>query len=213
MLNIAIDGMAGAGKSELAKNLAKSLHIYHFNTGNVYRSLACHYLSIYGNELSKVTEFAKQIKVKVSFEKDMQICYVNDKTYIKDLRTVATSSFTAKLSPFVEIRDIVRSIQREFAKNNNCVMEGRDIGRIVLPNANFKFFLTASVTERAKRRYKELNGKETFEEILKAIEKRDFEDINREEGALIPAKNSIKVDTSLMNVEEVLKHCLNIIMA
>ena len=209
MLNIAIDGMAGAGKSQLAKDLAESLNIYHFNTGNVYRSLACHYLATFGNQISKesIKEFVNSIKVDVVFKDKQQICYVNGQDYTKDLRTVKTSTFTAEISPYVKIRNVVRAIQRDFAKKNDCVMEGRDIGRVVLPDASYKFFLTASVEERAKRRFKELSGKESYEEILKSIQKRDFEDINREEGALIPADNAIKVDTSYMTIDEMLRFC------
>jgi len=213
MLNITIDGMAGSGKSTLADKLAKKLNLAHFNTGNVYRAIACHYLFSIGDNVSEklINSFVKNLDVKVWFEGDNQVCNVNGNDYSKDLRTEKTSGFVSKISPFVQIREIVRKIQREFAKKNNCVMEGRDIGRVVLKNANVKLFLTASPEVRAKRRFDQLKGNDDFESILQEIKQRDFEDIHREEGALIPAEDAIIIDTSFQTLQETTDQCLKIV--
>ena len=213
MLNITIDGVAGSGKSTLADELSKRLNLAHFNTGSVYRAIACHYLFSVGDVANEklIDVFVKNLDVKVWFEGDNQICIVNGQDYSKELRTERTSSFVSKISPYVQIREVVRKIQREFAKNNDCVMEGRDIGRVVLKNARVKLFLTASPEVRAKRRFNQLQGEEKFEDILEEIKQRDFEDINREEGALIPAKDAVTVDTSMQTLEETTVQCLKII--
>ena len=213
MLNITIDGTASSGKSTLAKELAKRLGIYHFNTGSVYRAIACEYLHKYGEEISKdkIVLFAKSLKANVVFENGEQICYMNGNNHAKELRTEKTSSFVAKISPYVEIREIVRQIQRSFAKANDCVMEGRDIGRVVLKDAGFKFFVTADIEVRARRRYNDVKDEATFEEVLVEMKKRDEEDINREEGALIPAENAIIIDTSDKTIEQTTNICLNLI--
>lgn len=221
MLNITIDGFAGAGKSHLAKELAKNLNIHHFNTGLVYRALACEFMVKYGENCpiiqdlngsscpSVIKEFVKGISIDVKFADGKQYCVINKHVFDEEtLRHEKTSAFTPKISPYFQIRDVVRRIQRGFARENDCVMEGRDIGRVVLPNATYKFFLTASAEERANRRFKQLGGVAKYEEILAGIQKRDYEDVNRKEGALIPAKNSIIVDTTNMNLEEVIKFCL-----
>ncbi len=213
MLNITIDGTASSGKSTLAKELAKKLNVYHFNTGSVYRAIACEYLHNFGTNISKekVALFAKNLKANVVFENGEQICYMNGNNHAKELRTENTSSFVAKISPFVEIREIVRQIQREFAKHHDCVMEGRDIGRVVLKDAEFKFFITADIEVRARRRYNDVKDEATFEEVLSEMKKRDEEDTNREEGALIPAENAIIIDTSDKTVEQTTNICFDLI--
>ncbi len=221
MLNITIDGFAGAGKSHLAKELAKNLNIYHFNTGLIYRALACEFMVKYGDNIiiledftntgcpSVIKEFVNGISIDVKFIDGKQYCIVNKHVFDeKTLRHEKTSAFTPLISPYFPIRDVVRRIQRSFARENDCVMEGRDIGRVVLPNATYKFFITATAEERANRRFKQLGGAEKYEDVLAGIKKRDHEDVNRAEGALIPAKNSIIVDTTKMNLEEVINFCL-----
>lgn len=226
MLNIAIDGVAGAGKSSVAAELAKRLNIYHFNTGLIYRAIACEYMLKFGDKFPpicdldffgsesvprSIKELVKKISIDVKFVDGKQVCIVNGSHVFdeKILRHEKTSAFTPNISTYFPVRDVVRRIQRKFALENNCVMEGRDIGRVVLPNASYKFFLTATVEERALRRYKQLNGQEDYKNILNAIEKRDFEDKNRKEGALIPAHNSIIIDTTEKSFEEVVSFCLN----
>ena len=213
MLNITIDGTASSGKSTLARELAKKLNIFHFNTGSVYRAIACEFLQTYGESVTQenVEKFAKNLKAKVVFENGVQICYMNGNDHSASLRTEKTSSFVAKVSPFVCIREIVRQIQRDFAKENDCVMEGRDIGRVVLKDAKFKFFITADINVRAKRRYNDVKDEATFEEVLKEMKKRDEDDINREEGALIPAENAKIIDTSEKTIEQTTNLCYDIV--
>lgn len=213
MLNIAIDGLAGSGKSSLAKNLAKALNIHHFNTGNVYRAIACEYLNQFGEEVTEnnISKLLENIDVQVQFVNDKQVCLVNGRDYEKDLRTEKTSSFVPKISHFSALREVARKIQRDFALENNCVMEGRDIGSVVLKDAQFKIFLTASAEVRADRRFKEVKDESTYEEVLDEIKKRDYQDMHREDGALTITEDSIVVDSSNMNKEQVLDHCLKII--
>jgi cytidylate kinase len=213
MLNITIDGTAGCGKSTLAKELSKSLGVYHFNTGSVYRAIACEYLHAFGEEITQknIDSLVKNFDMKVFFENDRQVCLLNGHDYQNELRQEKTSVFVPKISPYPQIRELVRKIQRDFAKENSCVMEGRDIGRVVLTDAQFKFFLTADLKVRAERRFKELKGVVSFEDVYKDMKKRDEEDINREEGALIPAQDAIIIDTSDKNVEQTTNLCLQMI--
>ena len=213
MLNITIDGVAGSGKSTLAKEIAKRLNIAHFNTGNVYRAIACEYMAVFGKKVTdnNVERFASNVDIRVEYQNDQQICLVNNHDYGAKLRTEEISSFVAKVSPYKAIRELVRKIQRDFASTNDCVMEGRDIGRVVLPFATCKLFITASLEERARRRFAQLEEGADYEEVLKELEKRDFDDVNRAEGALIPAENAVIVDSTFMNLEETVDHCLNII--
>ena len=215
MLNITIDGTAGCGKSSLAKELSKSLGVYYFNTGSVYRTIACEYLHKFGNVVSydNIVKLASSLDADVHFEKGEQICLVNGTNYQNEIRLERTSVFTPQIACFNEIREVVRKIQRNFAKTNNCVMEGRDIGRVVLKDAKFKFYITADLKVRAERRFKQLGSDANFDQVLKDMEKRDFEDINREQGALIPADDAIIIDTSDKNLEETTKECLDIINA
>jgi len=146
MLNITIDGLAGAGKSQLAKDLAKELNLYHFNTGTVYRALACEFMRKFKQKitLENLKEIVKSTEFKVEFVDGQQICKVNGCVFPeKLLRSEKTSMFTAQISSNPLIREMVRKIQRDFASTHNCIMEGRDIGRVVLPNATYKLFLTA----------------------------------------------------------------------
>ena len=130
------------------------------------------------------------------------------------MREERISNFVAKVSPYDIVRQKVREIQREFAKNNDCIMEGRDIGSVVLPNAKIKLFVTASSEVRAQRRVaqlKEQNEEVNFDEILKEINDRDYQDIHREHGALLPAKDAIIVDNSDETLEQTINRCLKIV--
>ena len=223
MLNIAIDGVAGAGKSSVAAELAKRLNIHHFNTGLIYRAIACEYMLMFGDEIppfcdldsgampNSIKKLVDKISIDVKFINGKQVCIVNGNHVFdeKVLKHEKTSAFTPNISSYFRVRDVVRRIQRKFALENDCVMEGRDIGRVVLPNASYKFFLTATAEERALRRFKQLKGQEDYKKILEAIEKRDFEDKNRKEGALIPAHKAIIIDSTKKSLEEVVAFCLD----
>ena len=217
-LNIAIDGTVGSGKSSLAKALAKELDIMFFDTGALYRAFACEFIAKKFDESvineKFVENFAKKLNFEVFFEENVEHIKINGVDYTQDLRHSETSRLSAILSPYSSIQNKVKEIQREFAKNNSCVMEGRDVGFDVLPNADFKFFLTADENVRANRRLAELkkSGKNiSFEEVLKDLKKRDYMDINRKVAPLKMADDAILIDNSKLNLEKTLEKCLKII--
>ncbi len=214
MINIAIDGVAGCGKSSISKLLAKRLNFKNFNTGLVYRALACHFLKLYGENIdinkNIIKQFLNDLNIRVEFQNDLQKVYINNIDYSNFLREEKVSVFTPKISGFDELREKVRQVQRDFAKHNNCVMEGRDIGRVVLKNATCKFFITASQRVRAERRKKQFEDRNEnieFETILKDIIKRDNQDKNREFGAMIPDTDAIIIDNSNETLEQSVNRC------
>lgn len=218
MFNVTIDGKAGCGKSTLAEELSKILNLKKFNTGAVYRGITCEYLNRHNNKLPTqeiITEFLKNLKIEVKFnDNNQQLIIVNGKDYTNRLREEVISNFVANIAPYDDLREKVREIQRTFAKNYDCIMEGRDIGTVVLPNAQCKLFVTASNKVRAERRFEQLKDTEncpSVEEILKELDERDFKDINREHGALLPAKDSIIIDNSDETLEQTITRCVGII--
>ena len=218
MFAVTIDGKAGCGKSTLADELSKQLNLKKFNTGAVYRGITCEYKKNYGEmepEISQIENFVKNLNVEVVFDGFTQIVIDNGTDYTYYLRDEGISNFVAKVSPFNQVREKVRQIQREFAANNDCIMEGRDIGTVVLPKAQCKLFITASSEVRAQRRFEQLKQTPdcpTYEEILEEINERDFKDINREHGALLPAEDGIIIDNSNETVEQTIERCKKIIL-
>ena len=161
MFSITIDGKAGCGKSTLAEELSKKLNFKKFNTGAVYRGITCEYFKRYGKQTpneQNIKDFVKNLHVEVEFEGNAQQVIVNNSNYTPRLRDEEVSNFVAFVSPFDEVREKVRQIQREFAKKYDCIMEGRDIGTVVLPNAQCKLFVTASNEVRAQRRLEQLKN-------------------------------------------------------
>ena len=217
MYQIAIDGTSGSGKSSFAKGLAKELGFYHLNTGEIYRALACAYKERGYSEVNEanIIDFTKDIKVEVAFEERKQVVYVNDKSYTPFLRLEEISDLTSQISPFKILRGKVLDVQRNFAKGNNVVMEGRDIGSTVLPNANVKIFLTADVRARAERRYKELSPEDkaqtSFEEVLADLEERDYRDSHREGAPLQVAEGAVVLDNSNLNLQETIDEGVRIV--
>lgn len=217
-INIAIDGYVCSGKSTIAKALAKRLNFKVFDTGAIYRGIACafEYMSYDENKISEeyIENFSNQIEVKIEFVNGVQHVFVNGIDHTPNLRLEKTSALTAKISPFGCIREKVLKIQRDFARKNDIVMEGRDIGSHVLPNADFKFFCVADEIVRATRRYeqqKTMGNDVDFDKILKELRERDYKDIHREHGALMQVKDSIVVDTTNQSLEESVESCLKII--
>ncbi len=216
MFNIAIDGHVGCGKSTLAKGLAERLGFKVFDTGAVYRSLACAYKANGYGEVNEenIIDFVSKVEVKVIFQKDGQHVLVNGTDYHSSIRLEEISMLTAKISPYVQLRAKVLDIQRDFARKNNLIMEGRDIGTEVLPNADIKFFITAREEVRAQRRFDQIKNKPntpSYEEILVDLRARDYADEHREVAPLKPANDSIILDTSDMTLEESINKCLEII--
>lgn len=217
MFSVTIDGKAGCGKSTVAKELSARLGFKMFNTGAVYRTITCEYKNQNGDKTPNeqiINEFVKNLDVKVIFDGNNQVVLANNNDYTSRLRDEEISNFVALISPFDEIRQKVRQIQREFAKNYDCVMEGRDIGTVVLPNAQCKLFITASNEVRAERRFEQLKHTPdcpTYDQILQDLNERDFKDINREHGALLPAKDGIIIDNSNETLEQTLDRCEKIV--
>lgn len=217
-ISIAIDGYVCSGKSTIARELARRLDFHVFDTGAVYRGIACafKYLHYDENEINEkfIKSFARQIFVEIRFVKGLQHVYVNGIDHTKELRTEEISVLTAKLSPYVPIREKVLKIQREFASHNNCVMEGRDIGSEVLPDADFKFFVTADENVRAKRRYDQqiMQGNDvTFDKVLEDLRDRDYKDIHRTHGAIKKMPDAYVIDTTNQTLDESVEQCLEII--
>lgn len=215
MINIAIDGPVGSGKSTLAKGLAKRLGFFMFDTGAIYRGMACEYIDRNLGEPNEeiINSFIKTFEIKVKFIDNVEHVFVNNKDWTPNLRLEQTSVMAGKISPYIKMREKVVAIQREFAKNHNVVMEGRDIGTVVLPNADFKFFVTASEQVRATRRYNQIKDKPnapTFEQVLHDLKERDSRDENREVCPLKPAKDCYILDSSNQTLEQTIDHCLQI---
>lgn len=202
---IAIDGPAGSGKGTIAKLLAEKLNLLNIDTGATYRSLALLVLrnNIDLNEKYKIIELAKNIEIEET--KDGKV-FLNKEDVTKEIRTKEVTNIVSQVSTIVEVRELMVELQRKLANNNDCVMEGRDITTVVLPNANYKIYLDASIEERAKRRYKENKEKNiecTYEEIYENIKFRDENDMNKPVGALKRTDEQFYVDTSEKSIEDV----------
>lgn len=216
-MNIAIDGHSGSGKSTIAQALAKKLGIHVFDTGALYRAIACEWQHQNLGEVKeeKLKKFANSFNLHVKFIDSMQHVYVEDRDYTSKLRQESISVLSSKLSSFPIIRDKILEIQRNYAYNNDCVMEGRDITSVVLPDADVKIFITADVNVRAERRVAQLKQQgmvASFDDVLKELKERDFRDENRKVAPLKKVEGATIVDTSNSALAESIDECLNIVM-
>lgn len=215
-MKIALDGPAGAGKSTVAKALAKKLDIMYLDTGAMYRAVALHMLdnNITVDQKDKVEEALKNIDLVVKYEDGAQKMYLAGKDVSLRIRENAVSKAASDFSALQPVRVFLVKMQQETARKNDCILDGRDIGTFVLPDADFKFFLTADSSERAKRRAKELAEKGQIvdvQQIQKEIEQRDYNDSHREFAPLKQAEDAILVDSTFMTVDEVITFVTNII--
>lgn len=206
--NVAIDGPAGAGKSTIAKLVAKEKGYVYVDTGAMYRGLAIHFLEngIEAEETGKIVEACKDADVTIRYEDGQQQVYLNGKNITAKLREEVVGNMASKSSAIPEVRAKLLELQRELARREDVIMDGRDIGTCVLPDADVKVFLTASVETRAKRRYDELVEKGVpcnLEEIARDIAERDERDSTREIAPLKQAEDAVLVDSSHMTIEEV----------
>lgn len=206
--NVAIDGPAGAGKSTIAKLVAKEKGYIYVDTGAMYRGLAVHFLQkgIAPEETEKIVEACEDAQVSIGYEKGAQQVYLNGENITARLRTEKVGNMASRTSAIPEVREKLLELQRGLAREKDVIMDGRDIGTHILPNADVKIYLTASVETRAKRRYDELREKGVdcdYEEIAKDIRERDERDMNREIAPLKKAEDAVLVDSSDMNIEEV----------
>lgn len=213
--NIAIDGPAGAGKSTIAKAVAKKMGLIYVDTGAMYRAMALHMLKKGINIEDDATVIAECINpdITIKYEAGVQVVYLNGENVNAFLRTEEVGNAASKTSVLMPVRVRLVELQQKLAAESDCIMDGRDIGTCVLPNADVKIYLTASSAVRAKRRYDELTAKGEvcdIAEIQRIIEERDYRDMNREASPLKQAEDAVLVDTSDMTIEEVMDRILSI---
>lgn len=210
MISIAIDGPSGAGKSTIAKAVSQKLGFIYVDTGALYRSIGLYALnqSKDTSNRKEVATLLPEINVKIRYVDGAQHVYLNEKDVSDDIRKPPISMAASNVSAHPEVREFLLNLQRQFAKENNVVMDGRDIGTVVLPNADIKIFLTASSEERARRRYDELieKGEQVdFDEIHEEIKRRDYNDSHRAIAPLKQAGDAVLVDTTGCTLEEAIE--------
>ena len=209
--SIAIDGPAGAGKSDVSDILAEKLNFVHVDTGALYRAIALCFLGKPINEHS-IEDILSNSFIDVKFINNTQLVYLNGEDVTNKLRSPEISKLASDISSFKNVREFLLSLQRELADSNNVIMDGRDISTVVLPDADIKIFLTASPEERAKRRFKQLDGDKVglkYDEILHSIKTRDYNDAHRKIAPLKPADDSFIYDTTYSIIDEVVDCILN----
>ena len=207
---IAIDGPAGAGKSTMAKRLAKELGYYYVDTGAIYRTVA-YFLDLLGvspKDVDGVERYIDELTIEIEYDEEgKQHMIMNGMDVTGEIRTQDISQKASLVSAHPVVREVLLDMQRDVAKAHNVIMDGRDIGTVVLPKADVKIFLTASPEVRAKRRTDELLAKgqtAEYEVVLKEIQQRDYQDTHREIAPLKMAKDSIKLDTSELDIDGVI---------
>lgn len=211
-MTIAVDGYSSCGKSTFAKAIANELDYLYIDSGAMYRAVALYCLRkgiIINNDfdLGQIIKALKQIDIDFKFNRQTQQyeTFLNNENVEEDIRSVEVSEVVSLISKIKEVRGKILKLQRKIGKTKGIVMDGRDIGTVVFPDAELKIFMTADVDIRAKRRYDELTGKGlkvSLEEIKKNIEERDHQDVNRKESPLAKADDAIELDNSNMTVEE-----------
>ncbi|SDH95153.1 cytidylate kinase [Flavobacterium omnivorum] len=211
-ITIAIDGFSSTGKSTLAKQLANNLGYVYVDTGAMYRAVTFFamqngYINVESFDKQTLINSLPNIKLQFKFNADLGFAemYLNDVNVETEIRTIEVSNFVSKVAEVSEVRAKLVEQQKEMGKDKGIVMDGRDIGTVVFPDAELKIFMTASATTRAQRRYDELvakGDKVTFEEVLKNVEERDYIDTHREDSPLVMAEDAIEIDNSHLNREE-----------
>ena len=210
-ISVAIDGPAGAGKSTIAKKLAKELGFRYVDTGAIYRTVA-YFFDTWGispKDIDGINRYIDELNVDIWYDEEgVQHMYMNDIEVTDDIRTQDISQKASLISAHAVVREMLLDMQREIAREYDVIMDGRDIGTVVLPKATVKIFLTASAEVRAQRRTDELiakGQKANYPQILKEIQQRDYQDTHREIAPLKMCRDSIKVDTSDMTIDEVVE--------
>lgn len=218
MISVAIDGPAGAGKSTVARRLASELGYRYVDTGAIYRTVA-YFMDLWGvspKDVDGVNRYIDELTVAIEYDEDgVQHMLMNGMDVTDDIRTPDISQKASLISAHACVREMLLDMQREIAQENNVIMDGRDIGTVVLPKATVKFFLTASAEVRAKRRCDEFNAKgqkADYAQVLKEIQQRDYQDTHREIAPLKMARDSIKVDSSDMSIDEVVEKMKGIVL-
>ena len=206
---VAIDGPAGSGKSTISKKVCDILGFTHIDTGAMYRSVTLEALNR-GVDLENHESYAFLNDISIVYENDKII--LNGKSVGREIRSTRVADNVSTVAKMAVVREKMVELQQKAALHGKILMDGRDIGYVVLPNANIKIFLTASVEERAKRRYKELSNTETnYQEVLENIKTRDYKDSNRELNPLRQAEDAILLDTTNMTIDEVVAEIVRLI--
>lgn len=202
-MKIAIDGPAGSGKSSLAKEIAKRLGVLYIDTGAMYRAITLKLLNEDESDYEKILK-----NTEINFDGDK--IFLDGKDVSKEIRENEISNKTSEMSKKKIIRDYLVKMQREIARDKDVIMEGRDIGSVVLKDAEYKFFLTADVKTRAMRRFKQLDDdKLSFDEILEDLKNRDYNDSHRENSPLVKTEDAILIDSSDLNAEETIEKIIS----
>ena len=213
---VAIDGVAGSGKGSITKIISERLGLIAVDTGAMYRCVAleCINKKISYDEIEKIKEVLEKIDIEIKREQSNQLIFLNGVNVTRDIRTPEVDRVVAKFAAIKEVRDKITPIQRKMGENNDIIMEGRDIGTVVFPNADVKVFLDCSVEERAKRRYRQNIEKgipSTYEEVLESIKERHRLETERDIAPLIQAPDAIYIDSTGMTVEEEAQAVIKII--
>ncbi len=218
MFKIAIDGPSGSGKSTLAKRLSAHLGFVYVDTGALYRSIGLYIYraGIDPHDADAVTSQLESIRVGIKYIDGEQKTFLNGEDVSRDIRLPEISMYASAVSAIPAVRSFLLGTQKDIIKANDVIMDGRDIGTVIMPDADVKIFLISSNETRAKRRLKELLEKgveTTYEEVLADIEQRDANDSSRAVAPLVPAEDSVFLDNSELNLEETFEHALDIIKA
>lgn len=213
--NIAIDGPAGAGKSTIAKKLAKELGFVYVDTGAMYRAMALYFIQngIDSGDEESISRACGQVDITIRYEDGEQQVMLNGENVNGFIRKEEVGNMASATSGYAKVRTKLVELQQQLAKTTDVIMDGRDIGTVVLPDAQVKVYLTASVGTRARRRYEELQEKGQdcdLGQIEKDIETRDYQDMHRENSPLRQAEDAVLVDSSDMNIEQVVETIKNI---
>lgn len=213
---VAVDGPSGAGKSTLAKAIAKEMNIIYVDTGAMYRCIGLYMYrnGIGSKDAKKVIKALPQVHIEMRYEDGLQHMILNGQDVTEEIRLPEMSMYASNVSAIPEVRTFLLETQRAFARENSVIMDGRDIGTVVLPDAQVKIFLYADVEVRARRRFLELEQRGTcvpYEEVLKDMEQRDYNDTHRKIAPLQPAVDSIMIDTSRLSFRESLELLLDVV--
>ena len=216
IINIAIDGPGGAGKSSLSKEVAKKLDILYVDTGALYRTIGLFVKSKNTDpkDAAAVTELLPEINIEVKYENGAQVIYLNGVDHKDEIRTPELSMYASHVSAIPSVRAFLLETQKQIARTNSVIMDGRDIGTVILPNADVKIFLTASAECRAKRRYDELCARGQsirYEDVLAEMNERDTQDSSRKIAPAKPAEDAILLDNSDLTFEETIDAVLDIV--
>lgn len=216
MIQIAIDGFSGSGKGELCKGLAKQFSLKHLDTGCILRAMGLYFLrlGILNPASDDIETHKNKFNIKIEFDGDTQITFLNGEDVSKEIRQEKVGAMASKVAVFPNAMKILIDISREFAQKYDCIMDGRNITSEVLPDADVKFFLTASLETRAMRRHNEALSRgldSNFEEVKKSLETRDKSDSTREFSRMVQTPDSILIDNTNLSISETLEQCIKIV--